>query len=338
VAPTLLAGLVAIMMATSFVSGIFGMAGGMILLGILLAVLSVPDAMALHAVTQVTSNGWRGLLWIRYVRWISAFWFLFGCGIAFVICSMWRYVPPASLTFVLLGATPFLIRLIPREIKPDPDRPMDGILVGAASMVLMLLSGVSGPLIDAFFLGRKFERRQVVATKAACQFCCHAAKLVYFGRIVDQAGALDHSMVALAVVATVAGSSLAKPVLEGLTDAQYRLWANRIITAIACLYMARGLYLSAMSALPLKVDIPKHTADVRFCAGNRSERGTLLPACKQISSGPSAVVAHSAVGDDGKCPVFNRFLLGRARAPMTFGVSGDVECNGDNESWLQRRR
>ena len=66
------------MTATSFVSGIFGMAGGMILLGILLAVLSVPDAMALHAVTQMTSNGWRGLLWIRYVRWLSAFWFLFG--------------------------------------------------------------------------------------------------------------------------------------------------------------------------------------------------------------------------------------------------------------------
>ena len=46
---------------------------------------------------------------------------------------------------------------------------MDGIVVGAASMVLMLLSGVSGPLIDTFFLGGKFERRQVVATKAACQ-------------------------------------------------------------------------------------------------------------------------------------------------------------------------
>jgi uncharacterized protein len=248
VAPIFLAVLVLIMTTTSFVSGIFGMAGGMILLGILLAVLSVPDAMALHAVTQMTSNGWRGLLWIRYVRWLSAFWFLFGCGIAFVVWSMWRYVPPAPLTFVLLGAAPFLLRLIPLQIKPDPDRPMDGIVVGAASMVLMLLSGVSGPLIDTFFLGGTFERRQVVATKAACQICCHAAKLVYFGGIVDQAGALDHSIVALGIIATVAGSSLAKPVLERLTDAQYRFWANRIITAIACLYMAQGIYLLALGA------------------------------------------------------------------------------------------
>ena len=220
----------------------------MILLGILLAVLSVPDAMALHAVTQMTSNGWRGLLWIRYVRWLSAFWFLLGCGIAFVVWSMWGYVPPASLTFVLLGAAPFVIRLMPLEVKPDPNRPMDGIVVGAASMVLMLLSGVSGPLIDTFFLGGSLERRQVVATKAACQICCHSVKLAYFVGIVDQAGALDHSLVALGIIATVAGSSLAKPVLERLTDAQYRFWANRIITAIACLYLARGLYLLGFGA------------------------------------------------------------------------------------------
>ena len=246
--PTLLAVLIATMTATSFVSGIFGMAGGMILLGILLAVLSLPDAMALHAVTQMTSNGWRGLLWIRYVRWVSAFWFLVGCGIAFVVWSMWRYVPPASLTFILLGAAPFVIRMLPLEIKPDPNRPMDGVVVGAASMVFMLLSGVSGPLIDTFFLGGSFERRQVVATKAACQICCHSAKLAYFVGIVDQAGALDYSLVALGIIATVAGSSLAKPVLERLTDAQYRFWANRIITAIACLYLVRGLHLLGFGA------------------------------------------------------------------------------------------
>ena len=36
-------------------------------------------------------------------------------------------------------------------------------------MTLMLLTGVSGPLIDTFFLGGKFDRREIVATKAACQ-------------------------------------------------------------------------------------------------------------------------------------------------------------------------
>ena len=49
-----------LMVATSFLSGLFGMAGGMILVGVLLAIMPVPTAMVLHAVTQMASNGWRG--------------------------------------------------------------------------------------------------------------------------------------------------------------------------------------------------------------------------------------------------------------------------------------
>src|SRR5258707_12626351 len=57
------------MLATSFLSGIFGMAGGVILIGGLLAIMPLPEAMALHAVTQMASNGWRALLWLKYVMW-----------------------------------------------------------------------------------------------------------------------------------------------------------------------------------------------------------------------------------------------------------------------------
>jgi uncharacterized membrane protein YfcA len=67
--PLLIAVLCAAMVGTSFLSGIFGMAGGLILVGILLALLPLQDAMVLHGVTQMASNGWRGLLWWRHVRW-----------------------------------------------------------------------------------------------------------------------------------------------------------------------------------------------------------------------------------------------------------------------------
>src|SRR5436190_6628008 len=54
---------------TSFVSGILGMAGGMILMGILLALLPLPAAMMLHGITQLASNAWRALLWRTEVDW-----------------------------------------------------------------------------------------------------------------------------------------------------------------------------------------------------------------------------------------------------------------------------
>ena len=46
-------------LGTSFLSGIFGMIGGLVLMGVLLLFLPVPAAMTLHAITQMTANGWR---------------------------------------------------------------------------------------------------------------------------------------------------------------------------------------------------------------------------------------------------------------------------------------
>jgi len=56
-------------LATSFVSGILGMAGGMILLGILLAVLPLSTAMTLHGITQFAANGGRAFMLRREVDW-----------------------------------------------------------------------------------------------------------------------------------------------------------------------------------------------------------------------------------------------------------------------------
>lgn len=240
---TLMFALLPTMLATSFLSGIFGMAGGLILMGILLALLPLPEAMALHAVTQMASNGWRGLLWRRYVRWKAAATFLTGCALAFLAWTFWRYVPSKPVALILLGVSPFLIRLIPTRLKPNPERFADGALFGSASMTLMLLAGVSGPLIDAYFLNGALERRQIVATKAVCQILSHGAKFVYFGGLVDQAASLDPLMAGLAVIASMIGTSMARPILERLSDVQYRRWASQIITAIAVIYLVHGSYL-----------------------------------------------------------------------------------------------
>ncbi|HJT12942.1 MAG TPA: sulfite exporter TauE/SafE family protein, partial [Dongiaceae bacterium] len=56
-------------LATSFLSGIFGMIGGLVLMGVLLLFLPVPAAMTLHAITQMTANGWRAVVWHRHILW-----------------------------------------------------------------------------------------------------------------------------------------------------------------------------------------------------------------------------------------------------------------------------
>ena len=54
--PLMIAGLGALMVATAFLSGLFGMAGGLVLIGVLLALMPLPTAMVLHAITQMASN------------------------------------------------------------------------------------------------------------------------------------------------------------------------------------------------------------------------------------------------------------------------------------------
>jgi uncharacterized membrane protein YfcA len=232
-----------VMLGTAFLSGVFGMAGGLILIGVLLALLPLPEAMALHAITQMASNGWRGLLWWRHVRWGPIGAFLLGSVLALGVWTLWRWVPSKPVAMLLLGVTPFLVRLVPPGLRPNAESPVQGTLYGAACMTLMLLTGVSGPLLDTFFLGGGLERRQIVATKAVCQLFGHAVKLFYFSAVIDQAATIDPVMAVLAVVVSMIGTSLARPVLDRLSDLQYRTWATHIITVIAGYYVAHGGWL-----------------------------------------------------------------------------------------------
>ena len=183
--PLLIAALGLLMVATAFLSGLFGMAGGLILIGVLLTILPLPSAMVLHAITQMASNGWRAFLWRAHIRWKPVFIYLIGAALALGAWSITRYVPDKPIALLLLGVTPFMARLTPKGLKPNPESIAQGSFYGFICMGLMLMTGVSGPLMDTFFLGGNFGRREVVATKAACQVASHFVKLVYFGGIIE---------------------------------------------------------------------------------------------------------------------------------------------------------
>src|SRR6195256_6430187 len=91
--PLMIAALGLLMVATSFLSGLFGMAGGLILIGVLLALMPLPTAMVLHAITQMASNGWRAFLWRKHIKWRPVSIYLVGCALALAVWSIFRYVP-----------------------------------------------------------------------------------------------------------------------------------------------------------------------------------------------------------------------------------------------------
>src|SRR2546423_11233437 len=96
------AGLSLLMIGTAFLSGIFGMAGGLILIGGLLFIFPLPTAMVLHAVTQMASNGWRALFWGRHIVWKSTLFYVAGCPVSVCLWAITPYVAAQATALLLL--------------------------------------------------------------------------------------------------------------------------------------------------------------------------------------------------------------------------------------------
>src|SRR5689334_7466125 len=106
--PLILAALAIVAVVTSFISGIFGMAGGMLLIGFLLALLPVPVAMVFHGVIQIAANGWRAWLWRHHVRWSVVLQFGAGTVASLIVLSFFNFVPDKALVLMTVGLTPFV--------------------------------------------------------------------------------------------------------------------------------------------------------------------------------------------------------------------------------------
>jgi uncharacterized protein len=238
----LMLGLSALVLATSFLAGVLGMAGGMILMGVLLVFLPVPTAMVLHAIAQMSSNGWRALLWWTYIEWRILGRYGIGLATALALFAAIRLIPDRAVVLLLLGVSPFIVWLLPDRLAPRADRKGGAEACGLICTALQFLSGVSGPTLDIFFVKTALDRRAVVATKAACQVVTHFSRLIYFGGLTGVGNDLGWPILALSVTMAIVGTSLSRTILERITDVQFRRWTQRLVMAIGAVYMAQGLY------------------------------------------------------------------------------------------------
>jgi uncharacterized protein len=168
---------------SSFLSGVFGMAGGMILLGVLLAYFDVPTGMILFSIIQLFANGWRVVQWRAYVRWPIFGHYLLGALISFTFMWMIAFVPDKATVYVVLGLMPFLVEALPAAMRPNIEMRGVPFLTGMATTVIQILAGVGGLFLDLFFQKSKLDRKTTNATKAVAQTFSHIVRMVYFGTL-----------------------------------------------------------------------------------------------------------------------------------------------------------
>ena len=243
--PLLFHAIVAVaVVATSFISGILGMAGGMILMGILLAMMTLPAAMMLHGVTQLASNGWRALLWRKSVDWRVFRGYVAGAMVALGLFAVLQLVVSKPVALIVMGLTPFITLALPEKLHLNVERRFHPFSCGVVCSTLSLTAGVSGPILDVFFVRSKMTRHAVVATKAMTQSFSHLQKIVYFGALVATAGAaIEPWLAAMAVALAFLGTSLSRKVLDRMDDATFRFWTRWTVMVLGVFYIANGVWL-----------------------------------------------------------------------------------------------
>ncbi len=242
------AALAASVLSTSFISGVFGMAGGMILMSLLLSLMPLAPAMALHGITQIASNGARAWSWRRYIGWPIVLRYSVGAAAAGIAVGLGLTAPSKSSALIFLGLATFVGLWLPARLTPNVMHPRQAMGCGMLCTALQLVCGVSGPMLDLFFVRAELGRKEIVATKAAINTLGHFLKLGYFGHLLlSEGGEIAPVAAALAIAASLIGTRLSRSLLEIINDANFRLWSRRLIAAVATACLIQGAVLHLWS-------------------------------------------------------------------------------------------
>lgn len=240
--------LAAFLIATAFLtatlSGIFGMAGGLVLMGALAFVLPVSAAFVTHGALQLVANGWRAVLHREHIAWPILLNYAIAAAVAAGCVALVAFTPSQPLLFLLLGLVPMLVWLPKNWGQLDASRPAHALISGFLVTGLNLTAGVAGPLLDIFFVRTELTRHQIVATKAATQVFSHLAKIIVYGAPLLAAGTTGTlpslCVFALAIPASMLGTAAGGWVLDRMTDTNFKRWTAWIVTLIGVFYLIKA--------------------------------------------------------------------------------------------------
>ena len=231
---------------TATLSGVFGMAGGLVLMGALALVLPVQAAFVTHGLLQLVANGWRAVLHRTFVRWDIVGWYALASLAAGVVVSLLSFTPSKPLLFLLLGLVPGLTWLPQKWINLDAARPRQAFLSGLTVTGLNLTAGVAGPLLDIFFVRTELSRHAIVATKAATQVFSHLSKIVVYGApllATSGKGMPPLWVFVLAVPLSMAGAVAGGQILNRMSDVNFKRWTRWIVTGVGVGYLVQAAQL-----------------------------------------------------------------------------------------------
>jgi uncharacterized membrane protein YfcA len=201
------------------------MAGGVMLLALMLCFMPHADAIPTHAAVQIASNGTRALAFIHNVDRGAFGRFCIGVipGGMIGMALLWALGQPEQsepYLKTLIGTFILVAAYLPRRVGDGKtpatwwDFPLMGLAAGTAALTV----GAVGPLIAPLFARRDFVKERLIATKAVCQLATHVMKIPAFliVRHLDVARLGGFALVMIVMV--IPGTLLGKRILKGVPE------------------------------------------------------------------------------------------------------------------------
>lgn len=166
---------------TSALSGVAGLGGGTILIGVIYALGLAPvEAIPLFAAVQLISNLTRTAAYVRHVEWRAAGWFLLACVPATVLLAPFAARVDVHLIQLILAALIAISLLPTAQAQPLPPR-LAFVAAGAANGMLGMFVGATGLFVGRLFLRPEWPKQKVVATLALTQVFGHGLRVIAYG-------------------------------------------------------------------------------------------------------------------------------------------------------------
>ena len=227
------------------------MAGGIVLLSVMVLFFEPIAAIALHGVIQLVSNSSRAVIQRRHVEWSHTWRFgLLLLPMGFLGVQLAFALPPQA-SRVLIGVFVLLATWRPAWLllgtHPDSIRPERRfIALGGVVGFLGVIVGATGPLAAPFFLNLGLSRQGIVGTKAATQTLGHISKTLVFG--VSGFAFREHLPVLMGMwAAVVAGTWVGSQLLERVNERSFEWLYRGTLTLVALRLMIWDGYRFAAS-------------------------------------------------------------------------------------------